>query len=841
MSNIPSRATGKILRTCLSLTGIVLALVCGEANAVATREINTDAVVGMANGMVQVAFDKHTGAMVSLKNLATRDEYLKTTGGDGNPFRAYVNTTQIPWFLSSDKVSDAPGALGGKLIDPAHCTLLKASFEHKGNAGTLRLTSLHANPEICCELEVSLPDEDMVVSLALSVRNSGKAEYDIIAAVPYFSGLCLGSNADSNLGVRLLGFGQSRGKAWANAGSIYGWQWGGQWNSVYENSTCDGLGMIVKDTSMQDKALCRHPGGVMHVSYPTKRVLKPGDSTRYPVAEVLVHEGNWKVVAHRYGTWFRSAYRLRQQPQWIDDVDMFVGNWIPKPSVFEDNRKAGDAPGSFTSFDRMPLLYLGGNYDLQEWAQYWQGVIRHNIYDAYNHTDGIYDFREDLGGIGAFREGVVRVGRLGRHVGLYVASRSVRADSIFFTKGHPGEGTKAEDWMIKTTPTTTFQSTNERGDKTAHMCFRYAPWQDHLASTIKKMLKESGCKYVRIDEFGSTWEPCWNRAHKHPSPFNAMPETMEFLRKIRAAIDEVDSQILLFTEDATDMLSLYCDGTLNLWAPGPDISPVRLVIPDYVGLSYHLGEVDCALNGFIPGFANACSREGWWNSHHGTIWSPGLEKKPANYPLPGTPLRWHELGHSFVAAVRHGQPADVNPVGMVRDPEQWAGRLWKSERYWLVTCGDRAALRPEKAVRVRLRELPEDITHAFEFDAETLAMRDAHLERTADGIFMTTAAGFSAVLLPRPDCPPLVEVAGLQDLKKGETCEIRLAAFAPWRGKAEANKVLIDVVGLMDSARGVTLPATISLTVPATAQPGQYKLTVKGNCLPLKRWLWLKS
>ncbi|MFA6239324.1 MAG: hypothetical protein WC655_00255, partial [Candidatus Hydrogenedentales bacterium] len=214
--------------------------------------------------------------------------------------------------------------------------------------------------------------------------------------------------------------------------------------------------------------------------------------------------------------------------------------------------------------------------------------------------------------------------------------------------------------------------------------------------------------------------------------------------------------------------------------------------------------------------------------------------QPPNYTLPGTPLRWHELGHSFVAAVRHGQPTDVNPTAVVDDPEQWAGRLWKSETYWLVTCGDRAALRPAKPVRVRLPELPDDVTSAFEFDAETLAMQDAHLERTSEGIFITTTAGFSAVLLPRPDCPPMVEVAGLEDLKKEEVREIKFSVVAPWRKEPEACEARVDVPGLMDSAQDMTLPATISLTVPPTALPGQYKVTVTGNCLPLKRWLSLK-
>jgi hypothetical protein len=836
MANYRSTVAWRDIRVVAALVALSAAFLASGSGAAATHEVRSETTVGISNDRVEIVFDLHTGALVSLKNLAAHDEYLKKTGGGGNPFRAYVNATEIPWFLKTDVVSDVPGALGGVIVEPTDCTLTAAAFERIEGGGRIRVASQHTAPDIAFELDVALPDEDIAARLGLRVRNSGKAAYDVMVAAPYLSGLCLGTDADKNLGIRLLGFGQSRGKAWANAGGMYGWQWGGQWNAVYDTSANEGLGLIVKDTSMQDKALCRHSGGVMHVFYPTKRTLQPGDAASYPACELLVHQGNWKTVARRYGEWFRSAYRLRSQPSWVDDVDLFIGAWIPSPSSVQEGR---NNPGSFASFRDMPLLYLGDDYDLKEWAQYWQGVIRHNVYDAYNHTDGIYDFREDLGGVGAFHDGVTQVETIGRNVGLYVASRSVRADSVFFTKGYPGEGTKAEDWMIKTTPSTTFQSTGAHGEKTAHMCFRYGPWQDHLAATIGKALRETGCRYVRIDEFGSTWEPCWNPAHHHPSPFGAMPDAMEFLRKIRKAIDEVDPEILLFTEDATDMLSLYCDGTLILWAPGPDLPPVRLVVPNYIGLAYHVGEVDCALNGFIPGFPQACTRDGWWNPHHGTIWSPGLEKAPKNYPLPGPALRWHELGHSFSAAVRHGDPSDENPTADVADPEQWAGRLWKADKYWLLTCGDRAAIRPEKPVRVRVPALPSDVACAFEYDVETLAVRDAQLERVDGTAFVTTTAGFSAVLLPMPDCPPMIDVVRAGPLAKGQACAIQLDAFAPWHKPGEKPEVLVNFPGLMESPQRVTLPGTLTFTVPPTALAGHYKLSIQGDCLPLKRWLAL--
>jgi len=810
------------------------------------RQIETEARAGLENGLVSLAFDRGTGALVSLRNLATGDEYLKKPGGPGNPFRLYVDTTELPRFMQSDHVAPAPGDLGGKLVDPAACRLLSCRFTRENGAGVLRLASQHADPDLTIALEVRLPDGDAAVTLTLSVSNSGDAEHRLLVAAPYFSGLCLGADPETNLAVRLHGFGQSRGKAWANAGGVYGWRWGGQWNAVYETSLDEGLGLIVTDADLRDKALCRHPRGVMNVVYFGNKLLKPGDAVRYPAAQVLVHRGGWKVTARRYGRWFRSAFPLRRRPKWLDEVDISVGAWIPKPDVVARAKQGPDHPGKLTSFRRLPRLYLHGVFDHREWAQYWQGVIRHDIYHSYNHTDGVYDLREDLGGADALREGVAEVEKLGRFVGLYVASRSVRTDSIFFSDPYPGAGTKPEDWLMMYTPKTKLAKPAERGDRTVHMCVRHAAWQDHLALTIKRLLEQTGAKYVRLDEFGSTYLPCWNPAHKHPDPFGAMPEVLAFLRKIRSAINAVDRDVALFTENATDLLALYCDGTLNLWAPGPDISPMRLVVPDYVGFSYHLGQVDCALNGFVPCAEYACNRYGWWNPHHGKIWSPGLEHKPKTYPeaeskvghpWPGGKLRWHELGHSFAAAVRHGDPTDANPTGVGQDPEEWAARLWRSDRYWLLVCGSRAARRPQQPVRVRLPELPASVRHAFEFDVETLSLRDAQLTRTEDVVFVTVAAGFSAVLLPKPECPPLVKTSDLPALKPGKPVAVELTPFAPWRERAEGGEVTVAIPGLTVSPQTTQLPCRATLTAPPRAAAGAYKLLVKGDCLPLKRWV----
>lgn len=843
----------------------------GNNSASSTKAVDSETQTGMNNNLVSIVFDKKTGKLVSLKNLATGDEYIKKPNGDGNPFRAYLDAKELPKplrFGFPNPVQPPDDALKGMLIQPKDCVLKKSMFVRNQNGGTLQLTLEHPTTSIVFDLKTHLPDDDYAVHLELTAINTGKKTHQLIMAIPYLTGVQLGNDGNTNLAVRLLEFGQSRGEAWKNAGDIYGRQWGGQWNAVYEPSLNEGLGVIVYDKTLQEKILQRHPGGIMSVLYFVNQELPPGKVVQYPKAELLVHKGNWKVTAHRYGEWFRSAFTIRKQPKWVDEVGMFVGPWIPSPDAVAEAKKHSGNSGGFKSFTQLPQLYARDQYDLKEWAQYWQGVIRHKIYHSYNHTDGIYDCREDLGGVMALKEGIARSEKIGRYSGLYFASATVRKDSVFFQSPNPGAGQSPKDWMLMETPNAK-EAGVDGGTGYIHMCLRYGPWQDHVAAVCKRLLRETGAKYIRLDEAGSSFGVCHNPAHHHKNPYVATAEMLEFFRVVRAAMDEVDPEALLFTEGGTDLLSISCNGTLGMWAPGIDIAPLRLVASSYIGLSYGQGQVDCALNGYICGGHSACGG-GWWNAHHGSIWSPGLERMPKRYagqpgcPAKGISLRWNELERTFVDATRHGTTTDVNPIGIDQDPEQWAGRLWKSENYWLLVCGDRAAYRPKKPVRVKLPELPDDVKYAIEYDVETLAMREAKLERGKDGIIVTTQAGFSAVLLPRPSCPPLIDVSKLPTLNKGKSQYIKLTAVAPWRSPASKVKVQVSAKGLQTSPQDVELPVKITLTpsteidlsrykmepppgspVPQVCHPpesevGYYKLEVKGDCLPLKRWIEVK-
>ena len=63
------------------------------------KKVETKKAVGLENMHMRLEFSRETGSLISLKNSATGDEYLKDPGGDGNPFRAYVDTTEMPPIL----------------------------------------------------------------------------------------------------------------------------------------------------------------------------------------------------------------------------------------------------------------------------------------------------------------------------------------------------------------------------------------------------------------------------------------------------------------------------------------------------------------------------------------------------------------------------------------------------------------------------------------------------------------------------------------------------------------------------------------------------------------------
>ncbi len=823
------------------LIEFVFALAC---HAGVTREHATPDAVGLSNDLVAIQFGRHSGELVSLKNLVSSDEYLKGQADGGNPFRVYADATQTPKVLTVAipyPIQPVEDAMGGTLIDPKNCKLVDSSFLRQEHGGVLRLVSRSDAPKLIFELQITLPDDEIAAEMILKIQNEGSKEHSVMAAAPYLTGLSLGPKRETNLGVRLVGYGQSRAPAWENQGDVYGRLWNGQWNAVYEPSLNEGLGLIVKDPDLRNKVMRRFPPAGMSVFYCDNTPLAPGQTIDYPPAQILVHKGNWKTVARRYGQWMRRAFAIRQPPDWLNDVDMQMGGaWFPSapdvarakdpPDIGCDNRPA--PPGVLTSFAQLPRMFYYP-CDMRSSSQYWQSVVTTGRYHAYHHTDGIYDIRTDLGGVPAYRDGIARVRKLGRYYGLYVGVKTIRKDSPLLKNSNP------QDWILMDTP----DRRVPENEDSFYVCAGDPKWQDHLAQTCKRLVRDLGVNFIRLDEFAGTFDPCHNPVHHHKTPYGSMQWSLELLRKVRAAVDDIDPNVSLFSEGPSDVTAQYLDGSLNGWSTGPDIAPCQLAVPSLRGMGYSSGQIECAINGFIPGHLYACNRGGWANGYHEKLWGAGIEPMPEGYPQkkpnelwPGTKLRWHELGHTFIDAARFGDPTDDLPTAQGVDPKQWAAQLWRSPKYWLLVCGDVAARRPAQPVRMKLPELPEDVRYAFEFDAATLKMRDAQLSREPDGVFVTVTSGFSAVLLPRPECPPVVLLDDPPPLVRDGAFDLKLSALAPWRKETGATQVTARVSGFDMEPVTVSLPGSIHVSAPANAEPGYCCLRLTGNCLSIKRW-----
>jgi hypothetical protein len=247
----------------------------------AVQEIKTAERIGLANGLMSIEFDSKTGELVSLKNLETKDEYLKDLGGGGNPFRAYIDCNELPFELTHpwpDMNPPVEGVLGGKLIDGSDCQLKSSAFEKQEGATVLRLEMQHAAPKLMFKVEVRMTDKEPLVSVSLTVSNNGDAKHLVMMGWPYLTGIGLGKDRETNLGVRLREFGQSRAPAWTLNGDIYARGWSGQWNAAYEPKMDEGIGMIIKDPEVIDKLIRRFEGGGMSVFYQGDKVSSDGNT-----------------------------------------------------------------------------------------------------------------------------------------------------------------------------------------------------------------------------------------------------------------------------------------------------------------------------------------------------------------------------------------------------------------------------------------------------------------------------------------------------------------------------------------------------------------------------------
>jgi len=100
-----------------------------------------------------------------------------------------------------------------------------------------------------------------------------------------------------------------------------------QWQSVYEPSMNEGLGIIVMDSELRSKIIQRFAPSGFQCLFPVEE-LKAGESLLSGGA-CYGTPGNWRKAARSYAQWFNHAFKLRQPPQCLMSVTCTAAGGYP--------------------------------------------------------------------------------------------------------------------------------------------------------------------------------------------------------------------------------------------------------------------------------------------------------------------------------------------------------------------------------------------------------------------------------------------------------------------------------------------------------------------------------
>ncbi|UCH35474.1 MAG: hypothetical protein JSV65_03745, partial [Armatimonadota bacterium] len=502
----------------------------------------------LQNKQCRIEFDTATGALRRIVNREAADECLKSPRSNTIPFRIYAD------FTKEYELGDDPAAISRSVIQPGSCQLRELT-RYKNTLGLC-----YAGDGLEAWLRVTLPRGTGVSDWSLRVTNRGTDPRDVMVSFPCLDGVRLGPEGATNLATAMNQAGAIT-PAWAHSGGVVGngGQVSMQWHSIWDPESRSALGLIMMDPDAQPKMLVLSEPSVEVRHFPP-RTLAPGESMELPAARILVYRGDWRPAARAYRKWFSRAYKLVKPPAWFRTSNGCEGRHFKKggPGVTPDHG------GQFCldTFAQLPAAHLRVPIDNLEYAFYSRGSMLHGV-----HTDGDNVVREDMGGAAAMRNGIAALHHLGLHATLYIEGYIVHKESELAKSG------KAERWSVMRRDGGITGNYTSQGFY--HMCPGCVEWQDHLAHTVERLLRETGADGVRLDSLGFYFLPCYNPAHEHDTPFGYNDWMKQLLSKVRRAALSANPNALLTTEAPVDWYGQWFHGALTQVYPR-DLPPMRL-------------------------------------------------------------------------------------------------------------------------------------------------------------------------------------------------------------------------------------------------------------------------
>jgi len=791
-----------------TVRSIILMMVTVVLASFTMREGNADieaasGTIVIENDACRIVFDSENGGLRQILNRHLGDACLKGGSAEAMPFRIYVDPTKEFEIGLNDKfqlVFEDPETMTATTLMPGNCELV----ETRQDDG---LVLRYRGEGLETRLQVRLDARQGVSDWSLRISNAGDKPREILVCFPYLEGVRLGPDPSGNLATAMDQGGVTV-PAWERAGGVLGEsnQMSMQWHAIWDPVTRSALGLIFMDPDVHPKRLVlKEPGIALHHFPPVR--LGPGEVLDLPPVRVLVYEGDWRPAARTYRAWYNTAYDSFEPPEWFRRSNGSTGRHFKKggPGITGDY----EIQYALESFRDLPAARIRSPLDNWELA-----FFSHRCMIPDVHTDGDNIVREDMGGAEALREGIAGCQSLGFYTTLYVEGYIVSKESDLARTG------KAERWAV-------MQKDGSRTGPYAkqgfyHMCPGCVEWQDHLADSVRRLLRETGAHGVRLDSLGFYYLPCYNPAHHHESPFGYNEWIGKLLAKVRKSAVAANPDVLLLTEGSADWFGQWFHGALTSRCPR-DLSMMRLAVGPFRPYVYASGALWGSLSGFPGG---------------------GCDGKEAV----GLDWNWMCARYTAHEALVWGDVADEATVSS--DPEIVA-RRFEGDGYWAVVAARPACQDPfvwPRETTISDEHSPYTLTFpglggrvadAALCDVETLAWSPLEIERDGDDVRLQLATNWALVILRRPQGPAVIGFDPLPVHRPGEAATLRLVPLLP-AGKEARTHAPVSVVapGLSVSPPEPAASGEFAIRIPADAMPGSYAVSATGEgVLGVKRFL----
>jgi len=304
--------------------------------------------------------------------------------------------------------------------------------------------------------------------------------------------------------------------------------------------------------------------------------LEPGATVALPTLAIGVHDqGDWHNAVDYYVEQHRPRWHFAEIPAWFRDQGGIYSHAGDTAGAIYLRFGKKSMKASIGSFENLPVLLkeaqsLGVN-TIYLW-DYWEGAIG-------NEAKGDYIPRRDMGGPEAFREGIRRVHELGGRVITYVEGLIINyCSNIGKRMGTQWGGRDAQGRLY------------EHYAHNYSMVAPFRPWQDYLAKTCVRLVRDYGVDGIFIDSWGyqMNWPMQTDQENVLYSSKQYSQGVLSGVDRIRAAIQAEKPDAVVMGETTAGPLGRHWHGGLSadfMWLKGTNqgriiASPVRYGIPE---------------------------------------------------------------------------------------------------------------------------------------------------------------------------------------------------------------------------------------------------------------------